>query len=126
MFDDHVARRCVSIVQSVLAAVTLLANQIHQALDDANASDGSLARLLLHGDLQSGIGCIGDEAALGGMNRLDQAFSGKGVTFEDVERSRVESQTAGISDPKGPANFAGVLVPDRDFFRVDARLKNRY
>ena len=126
MLDDHIARRRVGIVQSVFAAVALLAGQIHQAFDNADAGDGSFARLLLHRDPQSGIGGIGDETALGGMNRLDQAFSGKGVAVEDVERSGVESQAAAVGDPKSTADFARVLVPDGDLLRIDARLQNRH
>lgn len=60
------------------------------------------------------------------MDGLDQAFSGEGVAVEDVEGSGVEGQAAAIGDPKGATNFSRVLVPDRDLFRIDARLQNRH
>src|SRR5205814_7193142 len=57
-------------------------------------------------DLDGLAGCLGEEAALAGMDGIEEAFGGKLAALEDGEAARTEAEIAVVFEPAGAEGLA--------------------
>ena len=124
MFDYHVARRRIRIVDLVLRALALFACQDHQAFGDFDVCVRLLVRLGLRFYLYRGVGGIGEQAAFVGVNGSENAFSSEGAAVDDVKRARVECLAARVLQPKRTEGTR-VFVPHCYLVCFNRRVQDR-
>jgi len=100
----------------------------HDAFVDDDSSDALAVARLFGVDVEGKVRGVGDEALFAGAHGVEDAFSGEGVFFDDVEGSSIEGEARGVVEPEGSegAGKAGAFVPDGDFFGTDGGLNERH
>ena len=86
----------------------------HDAFVDDDSSDALAVARLFGVDVEGKVRGVGDEALFAGAHGVEDAFSGEGVFFDDVEGSSIEGEARGVVEPEGSegAGKAGAFVPD--------------
>ena len=114
MLDDHRPRGRVAVADGVSVLLPLLGHLRHGAVRDDHFGDALAVGLLFAVNQNAEIGGVGEQALLAGLDRVHQAFAGKGVAFEHVEAAAIEREIAGVVHPERAQHGA---------FRRDSRRK---
>ena len=104
---------------------------VHVALDDEALADLQMmdgAPGLLIGDLDARrlVSGVGEQTALTGMDRIEQAFAGKFAALKDGEAARVEGELRLVFEPDGAKRARIAAAPEGDVLGWQFLLKDRH
>ena len=97
-----------------------------EAFGDDDPADGLLLLTCAIGDMDSGIGGVGDETPLARVDSFEDALAGESIGVEQVKGAAIERQPARVVDPERAQNILFAGGPEGNFFSFDFRLQNRH
>ena len=80
--------------------------------------------LRLGGDAHGLINGVGEQALLGGMDRVEQAFAAEVAVFDDGEGAAIEREVGGVGDPESAQRRGLARRPERHALGVDLGLQD--
>jgi len=101
LFDNDSAGIGGSIVDDVLHLGDLAGLLSEDASDDGEGEDALRVVRVVGRDGDGGIGGVGEEAALVGMDGVDETLASEVAVLNDGEAASVEGEVGGVSNPEG-------------------------
>src|SRR6202022_488717 len=93
-------------------------------MGDHDLSDLLFFRFLFLIHQQAEVSRVRQQTFFTRLDGIHQTLTSKSVGFEHIEAAPVECEVAAVVDPKSTKHGWLRRIPDRNLFRVDARLEN--
>ncbi len=101
MFDDDGAGLGGGVVEEVFDFGDFAGLFFQDAFAYGDAGDVAGVVAVVGGDADGLVGGVGEEAALVGVDGVEEAFAAEAAVLDDGEAAAVEGEVAGVGDPEG-------------------------
>ena len=124
VFEDDGAGVGGGVVDEVLDFVDVEGGLLEDAFVYGDVFDAVGVIGVVGGDADGLVGCVGEKAALVGVDGIEEAFAAEVSVFDDGEGAAVESEVGGVGDPEGAQGYGLLCRPEGYAFGVNLGLED--